>query len=212
MRHEEYIKLTIGNDTPMTRRECQLAFIGLAFLALLATCVVMLVTIGLRPDIGAAVMDAPAIGKVVFCLFLAAACTLMLYCAIQPEGKVVWYLLLVPFALLLAGAGVNMAMTDSSTWFGLIFDGRGKFCLLYINLLAIPAFIILTQAVRLFSPANLRRAGMLTGLAAGTIGAVAFGMRCMHDYPLWIAVFYMPAIAITGWVGRKIGPVLLRRW
>ena len=55
-------------------------------------------------------------------------------------------------------------------------------CLWHIAVLALPAFAVLTVAVRRLAPVRLRHAGFYIGLAAGGIGAMALGVACLMGY------------------------------
>jgi hypothetical protein len=209
MRQEEYIRLMGFRQREPSKRQLLLAFIGLSFLALLAAVAVMLITIDVRSDLLSASINPYFIGKIIFCLFIAMASILILYTALQPGGRPLWFLLVVPLALLTGAAIWNLISTPIDHWVDLIFNPRARFCVLYISMLAIPTFIIMAYAVRLFQPQNARKVGALVGLVAGAIGAFAYSFHCVNDYPIFLLLSYVPSVALISWIGSKIGPVLV---
>ena len=83
-------------------------------------------------------------------------------------------------------------------------------CLWQIPALAIPAFVILTFAVRYLAPTNLIRTGAYMGLVAGGIGAIGYAFHCHDDSVAFVAVSYTLAIAEMTVVGALLGPRILR--
>lgn len=83
-------------------------------------------------------------------------------------------------------------------------------CLWQIPALAIPAFVILTFAVRYLAPTNLKRTGAHVGLMAGGIGAIGYAFHCHDDSVAFVAVSYTLAIAEMALIGALLGPLILR--
>jgi hypothetical protein len=53
-------------------------------------------------------------------------------------------------------------------------------------------------------------AGAAAGLLAGALGAAVYATHCMDDSPLFVAIWYTPAIGLMTLVGLLVGRTMLR--
>jgi hypothetical protein len=83
-------------------------------------------------------------------------------------------------------------------------------CLWQIPTLAVPAFIILTIAVRRLGPTDLSRTGAYIGLLAGGIGTAGYALHCHSDSVAFVGIAYTLAIVETALFGALVGPRILR--
>lgn len=60
------------------------------------------------------------------------------------------------------------------------------------------------------APVSARRAGLLTGLAAGALGTFAFGLSCNYDTVAHLGLWHMAPVAIAAVIGRLVVPALVR--
>lgn len=60
------------------------------------------------------------------------------------------------------------------------------------------------------APTSAERAGWLTGLAAGGLGAFAYNFHCGYNSIVYIGFWYSLAVAICALLGRLIVPRLIR--
>jgi hypothetical protein len=60
------------------------------------------------------------------------------------------------------------------------------------------------------APTSPERAGWLTGLAAGGLGAFAYNFHCGYNSIVYIGFWYSIAVAICGIAGRLVVPKLIR--
>jgi hypothetical protein len=81
-------------------------------------------------------------------------------------------------------------------------------CLLSIPLLGLPAGLLLGWAARQGAATDPAASGWAVGLSAGACGALAYAFHCPMDAPAYLLCWYLPAIALTGVLGRWAG----RRW
>lgn len=72
--------------------------------------------------------------------------------------------------------------------------------------IAVPLILHLRRG----APTSPERAGWLTGLAAGGLGAFAYGFHCPFDSIVYIGLWYSLAVGITAVAGRLIVPRLIR--
>lgn len=69
---------------------------------------------------------------------------------------------------------------------------------------------VLVQWLRRGAPTSPERAGLLVGLASGSVGILAFGFHCPLDSFYHVGVWHMAPVAIGGVLGRLLIPRLLR--
>lgn len=60
------------------------------------------------------------------------------------------------------------------------------------------------------APTSAERAGLLVGLASGSVGILAFGFHCSIDSFYHVGVWHMVPVALGGLLGRMVVPPLLR--
>ena len=73
-------------------------------------------------------------------------------------------------------------------------------------LVAIGAVLFLRRG----APVSLERAGWLTGLAAGTLGSVAYGITCPLDSIAHVGIVHVVPAALGAIAGRLVFPPLIR--
>ncbi len=81
-----------------------------------------------------------------------------------------------------------------------------KMCLSASAATAIPMILWLRKG----APTSLERAGWLTGLAAGGLGAFAYSFHCPFTSVIDISVWYSGAIGTSAIIGRLVVPHLIR--
>lgn len=83
-------------------------------------------------------------------------------------------------------------------------------CLSQIAALSVPAFTIITLALRRLAPTDLRRTGLYIGLFAGGIGAMAY-VLCADGHSIsFSSLAYTGAIWASAALGLILGPRILR--
>jgi hypothetical protein len=60
------------------------------------------------------------------------------------------------------------------------------------------------------APTYPERAGWLTGIAAGGLGAFAYNLHCPFNNIVYIGLWYSLALVICALVGRLVVPHLIR--
>jgi hypothetical protein len=87
---------------------------------------------------------------------------------------------------------------------------NGVECLTYSISIGLVLGAVLTWWLRRGAPTSPERAGTVTGLAAGSLGTLAYSMHCPHNDLVYIGLWYTIAIGITTLVGRLFVPRLVR--
>ena len=65
-------------------------------------------------------------------------------------------------------------------------------------------------ALRRGAPTSPARAGWLTGIAAGGLGAFAYNLHCPFNNVVYIGLWYTLAVASCAVIGRLVVPRLIR--
>ncbi|MHA7820098.1 MAG: NrsF family protein [Erythrobacter sp.] len=73
-------------------------------------------------------------------------------------------------------------------------------------LVAIAAIMFLRRG----APVAIERAGWLTGVAAGALGSVAYGITCPLDTIVHVGIVHVAPVAISAVLGRLVVPPLIR--
>ena len=115
-----------------------------------------------------------------------------------------------PFAAIMLGAAVNLAIAPVSHWDDLITGRDWLECLLSIPVIATVPFAVIVWAVRRMAPTDLVRTGAFAGLVAGSLSAAGYALHCMDDATPFVALWYGGTIALCTLAGAKLGPRLLR--
>jgi hypothetical protein len=170
----------------------------LAALALLAS------QWGVRPDLGAALLNAPVLLKFGLSAALGLGGLIVALRSAVPgrrldPGRAVAPLVAVAFA-----SAVLWPETRLSDW-APPFDRDALFCAGSIVLLALPPFALFATAMRRGAPTAPRLAGAAAGLAAGGIGGVAYGFYCPIDAPGYVAVWYPAGAFVAAGFGALLG-------
>ena len=202
MRTSDLIDLLAKDDHPVrTERWCLAGASVLAFLAALALTAAFL---GIRPF--AILQTTNVMSKLVFTLSIACLAAPALLRALRPGAAIGWQALLplVAAVLIVAGAIVQMDASPGDVW-----RPDTPNCLILIPMLALPGLLAILRAARHQAPTDLARAGLFAGLVAGSLSATAYALHCPNDDSVYLAAWYLPAIMITGLLGRTLGTRLL---
>lgn len=168
--------------------------------------------LGVRPDIGSALQTwrfgfKLAVGGLLFALALWACVRLA-----RPDASVrpVLAALAVAPALLAIAVGYELVAVPSHAWIERAIGSNSRICLTAIPLLAIAPLAALLAALRTGAPRSPSAAGAVAGLVAGALAASLYATHCTDDSPLFVVLWYSPAIALVSLAGALAGRWLLR--
>jgi hypothetical protein len=212
MKTGQFIDLLSADVQPVRRgtvgRTLALALVigGAAALGL------MLITVGLRPDLFEGASSMFLAVKLLFTVSLAGIGSLFLVAASYPGRNARRRLAftILPF-LVLASLGLGtILLAAPMARHDMVFGPEWLTCLICIPLFAIAPFAALVWALRKAAPTDLRRAGAGAGLVAAALGATAYAFHCPGDSLPFIAIWY--GLPILFWIllGAILGPRLLR--
>jgi hypothetical protein len=92
----------------------------------------------------------------------------------------------------------------------LVWGSSWRVCPFNIALLSLPAFVASLWALKQLAPTRLRLAGGASGLVAGSLGALVYGLYCSEFAAPFLGVWYVIGVLIPTLVGIAIGPKVLR--
>jgi hypothetical protein len=105
-------------------------------------------------------------------------------------------------ALIVAATGkTGVSMADMPS---------GMICLRMSMIGGLAVAIPMVWRLRQGAPTSPERAGWLTGIASGGLGAFAYGFHCPYSNIVYIGIFYGLAVAACAVIGRLIVPRLIR--
>jgi hypothetical protein len=185
-------------------------------LALLIGCavpaVLLLSTIGIRPNMASAVETARVLFKIAVTLALAIASSSVVFQIGRPGVplKARRFALLIPLAALVIAVLAELTFVPPDAWQASMIGHNARFCLFFIPVLSLAPLAGFMLALKNGAPENPGLAGTVAGLAAGSIAAAVYAWHCPDDSPLFVACWYTIAIAIVTAAGTLIGRRYLR--
>lgn len=89
-------------------------------------------------------------------------------------------------------------------------DTNALTCLTNSLLAASFTAIALVLWLRRGAPVSLQAAGLQTGVAAGALGSVTYGLSCQIDTLAHVAIWHVVPVAVAGIIGRLVVPHLVK--
>lgn len=178
----------------------------------LVSATLVLVSLGMRPDLGIAMHGFAFWMKWSYTLSLSAIAIYATARLARPDPgrlRALW-LIAIPVSLL-AGVGVmEMVHTPSSEWLAMWLGRSWSKCPWLVVGLAMPIFIGLLWSFRRLAPTRLRAAGAAAGLAAGAFAATVYCLHCPEVSAIFVLTWYTLGILLAASFGALVGPRLLR--
>ena len=87
---------------------------------------------------------------------------------------------------------------------------NSRLCVVSITALSIAPLAALLFALRAGAARSPALAGAAAGLLAGGLAATLYAMHCFDDSPLFVTLWYIPAVALVASMGAASGSRLLR--
>ena len=212
MKTDDLIAMLATNVEPVDGKYV-LRAIGTATVAgTLVAMAVMLLAFGFRTDLTTPHAFSYLLLKLAFTMVTVALTAILLTKLARPGGErkvsIAWVVL--PFTAIMLLAAAHLASAPSAHWQRMIVGDQWLECLLSIPIIAIVPFAAVIFAVRRMAPTDLRRAGALAGLIAGSVSATAYALHCMDDSIPFVAFWYGGTIILCTAAGALLGPRLLR--
>lgn len=212
MRTDELIaRLSADAAPPPMAAPARMLVLGTAA-GMLASFLVMLGWLGLRPDLAAAAATAPFWMKFGYTALLAAATFWLAERLARPGARATLpAAVLGILVLLMAGMAAAKLMTAPADMrMHLMLGSSADVCPWRIIALSLPVFAGTFWALRRLAPTRLIVAGAAAGLLAGAAGAWIYAFHCDESAAPFVAIFYTFGIAVVGAIGGALGRLLLR--
>ncbi|QDO96493.1 DUF1109 family protein [Ferrovibrio terrae] len=211
MKTDDLIHAIAEDVTPSglhPQRSLALALAG----AVAAAAILFWLLLGPRGNALVSLAEPRFVLKFLVTLGLAAAAIGLVLRLIRPGAAPgLWHsaLLLAP-GLLLIGIGGELLAVPAERWMTVLVGVNARICLTYIPLMGLAPLGLILLALRRGAPTRPALAGAVAGLIAGGISAAFYASHCPDDSPLFVATWYVLAIAILAALGALLGRWLLR--
>lgn len=207
-RTEDLIRALAASPPPPALTGAGIAWPMLGGLAV--TVGAALAVIGLRPDLGAALMLPQVAAKTALPLVLAVLALVLALRSARPGRRLRAGWLAAPAAAALALFLQGLAQTPSGALLPAIMGHSAAACLVAITALSAPAIALGLWAARRGAPLRPRLTGGLIGMAASAGAAAGYALHCTEDSPLFFTTWYGLAIVIGTAIGALAGRRVLR--
>lgn len=178
---------------------------------LIGAGLLMVLLLGVRPDIADALRLPMFWVKIAFPAALAAGALLATVRLSRPGVAIgrAGSMLAVPVLVIwvLAALALLGAPADRAT---LIWGETWSACLVNIPMLSVPAFVAVFWVMKTLAPVRPALAGAAAGLLAGALSAIVYALHCPELAAPFIGLWYLLGMLIPAALGALIGPRLLR--
>ncbi|KQZ48467.1 hypothetical protein ASD54_16490 [Rhizobium sp. Root149] len=179
---------------------------------LLISVLLLIGTIGLRPDLAQAIQTPRVAFKIGLMFILAATCTRIALIIGKPgvSLKPALAILAVPVLLFVSGIVLELRSVASGEWGARLIGQNPGFCLLFLPLLSLAPLALMFAALKQAAPVSPSLAGAAAGFASGAIAGSVYALHCPDDSPLFVATWYFIGITLVAFGGWLLGGRILR--
>lgn len=212
MQTDELIRSLASGLSPISRSAVERR-IALGIVAGAAvTLTVLVLTLGLRPDLGSALQGSTFWMKWTYTISLGAIAIAATIRLSRPQTpRVTWlWLFAVPVLIVAVMAITEIADAPTGAWLELLQGQSASRCSLYVLSLSAPIYGGLVWAFRRLAPTNLRLAGAMAGLSSGACAATLYGLHCPEATATFLLVWYTLGMVLAMIGGAILAPRLLR--
>ncbi|MGV8842953.1 MAG: DUF1109 domain-containing protein [Pseudomonas sp.] len=212
MKTDDFISMLATGVTPIDRHALAKRFGVAALVGLVTAALLVIIIIGVRPDLATVAATPIFWAKIAFPLSLMIGALSVVMRLARPgvtpgAGK---FLIIAGVAAVWAGSLYVLITATPDTRVALILSETWRVCALNITLLSIPGFIAVFWALRGMAPTRLRLTGACGGLLAGATATLAYCLHCPEmEVPFW-GVWYLLGMLIPTVIGALLGPRWLR--
>jgi hypothetical protein len=212
MKTEELIAALAADARPVQRGALRSRLALASLIASGLAVAIVLVWLGMRPDIHIAMRKAAFWIKAGYTLALA-ACGFSLSLRMgRPGARPGLALALAPavFAALAVLAAAELLLAPAGLRMNDLMGDSWRVCPFLIVIISAPVFAGVIWALRGMAPTKLRAAGAAAGLLAGGVGATVYGLHCQEMSAAFVVTWYSLGVAACVAIGAVLGPRLLR--
>lgn len=210
MKTDELIRL-MAEDSPVRFRFGRQALVALVA-GTFATWALLLLSVGIRPDLGQALDTIRVVFKVAETLLFAILAARLVFLVGRPGAslKAAAAMLFLPLVLLVTAIAAELFALPPDAWRRNLMGSHPFFCVVFVPLLALLPLAAFLIALKQAAPDDPGMAGAVAGLAASGIAAAVYAWHCQDDSPLFLATWYGMATVVVTTTGYIAGRRLLR--
>ena len=212
MRTDDLIEALAGDSAPLPSRALSRTLgLGLALGAVVSVAI-MVLWLGVRPDLMDAMRTGPFWMKFAYALSVAALGFGLIERLARPDGEggVFGPMLLAPLGVMTALAIYQLWGAPEELRMTMMLGHTYQICERNIVIVSAPIFLGLFWAMRSLAPTRLTFAGAVAGLLAGATGTFIYAFHCDESAAPFVAIWYTLGIAAVGVLGALLGRSLLR--
>ena len=211
MKTDRLIDVLTDDASPLREDAVRTLALGLGAGAIISFAI-MLLWLGIRPDIAAAVATWGYWAKFLYTLGFAVLGFFTVERLTRPGVEVrrqaVWEI--APFAAIALAAVAQWNAAPADQHISLLMGGSNTVCPWRIVILSLPLLAGTLLGMRTLAPTRPMLAGGAAGLLAGSAGAWIYAFACGETSAVFVAVWYTAGIALMGVAGMAIGQRVLR--
>jgi hypothetical protein len=174
-----------------------------------SVAVIVLIILGLRPDLGASLLHGAGALKLGGCGLLAAGAFHLLRRMGRPGVPPVDLPCVALFGLALAVVALSLATAPVMAPLDAALRATPHYAWMMVALALLPLMGVLL-ALRQAAPTRLAETGAVAGLLAGAVASLGYALWCPADDVLFVTVSYGAAMLATALAGAALGSRLLR--
>lgn len=118
--------------------------------------------------------------------------------------------LLLPLLALAIAVAWELTLSPIATWSARAVGSNSKLCVVSILAMSIAPLAALLMALRAGAPRSPGMAGAAAGLVAGGLAATLYATHCPDDSPMFVTLWYIPAVLSSTLMGAAVGHRVLR--
>jgi hypothetical protein len=210
---DDLISLLAADTAPALGRRSAARQIAIAVGAGIALAALMMqLTLGVRPDLGQAIVWPMFWMKVLFPAMVAVASFATLARLARPgvSASAAGVAIAVPVLLLWWMAMAAYAAAPPPERAAMVWGQTWRMCVLNIVLIAAPIFVATCLALRQLAPTRLALSGACAGALSGAAGAAVYAFHCPETALPFMAIWYVAGIGLTALIGAGLGRRILR--
>jgi hypothetical protein len=211
MRTDDLIATLSGELEPVKTGTVTRILLGAIAVGLAGSVLVMLLMLGPRHDLAAALSSFGMWLKLAYTFAIAGFGFWLVERAGRPGAPFTLGLrLLVLPALAIIAVALAQLMAPGADMPDLVMGRSARVCPFLVVMVSLPILIASFWALRRLAPTRLTLAGALAGLFAGGAGAFVYAFHCPETAAPFDALWYSAGILLTAGIGALLGPRLLR--
>ena len=212
MRTDDFVTMLATGADPVQPNEALRRHGAAVAWGALGAAVLMVMLIGPRPDLTAAMLLPMFWVKIAFVTCLTAVSLLVALRLSRPGMRLSWLpgALAAPVVAMWVLAAFVLIRTEPAQRAQLFFGDTWNSCPFLIATLSAPAFVAVIWAMKGLAPTRLRLSGAAAGLLSGALGTLMYSVHCPEMDAPFIGFWYLLGMLIPTVVGALLGPRLLR--